>query len=183
MATSSLAAALETPEIVRHIDSCTELLPGVPSSTENVQPLWKYICTKQVWSSEQDDVKIIIYHIKVRKQKARLDVVIEGPVETVASELQGFSGFWGENRAPIERKSFEGSVNGLTEALAYAKHTAERVRCKAFCSRCCRDGVKKVNGKIVVPVKKLKAHPLSYCASCTLDLATGGPPQKKVRHW
>ena len=179
MATSSLAAALEKPEIVRRIDSCTELLPGVPASTENVQPLWKYMCTKQVWSSEQDDVKIIIYHIKVRKEKARLDVVIEGPVETVASDVQGF---WSEHRAPIERKSFEGSVNGLVEALAYMKHTAERVRCKDFCSRCCRDGVNKVNEKIVVPVKKLKAHPLPYCASCTLDLATGGPPQKKVRH-
>ena len=181
MATSSLAAALEKPEIVRHIDSCTELLPGVPASKENLQPLFDYICTKHSWSSEQDDVKIIIY-LQTRKKK-ELEVVIEGPVETVASELQGFSGFWGENRAPIERKSFEGSVNGLVEALAYAKHTAERVRCKAFCSRCCRDGVNKVNEKIVVPVKKLKAHPLPYCASCTLDLATGGPPQKKVRHW
>ena len=177
MATSSLAAALETPEIVRRIDSCTGLLPGVPASKENLQPLFDYICTKHSWSSEQDDVKIIIY-LQTRKKK-ELEVVIEGPVETVASDVPGF---WGEHRARIEQKVFVSSVDKLAEALAYAKHTAERVRRKDFCSRCCRDGVNKVNDKIVVPVKKLKAHPLPYCASCTLDLATGGPPQKKVRH-
>ena len=179
MATSSLAAALETPEIVRRIDSYTTLLPGhgVPASKENLQPLFDYICTKHSWSSEQDDVKIIIY-LQTRKKK-ELEVVIEGPVETVASDVPGS---WSERRAPIENKVFDSSVDGLVEALAYMKHTAERVRCKDFCSRCCRDGVNKVNEKIVVPVKKLKAHPLPYCASCTLDLATGGPPQKKVRH-
>ena len=172
MATSSLEAALATPEIVQPIDSCTELLPGVPASTENVQPLWKYISEKKCWGIYDEDVWIKVF--LQGKKKSKLEIEVEGPVESCA---------WicAPQRAFLERKSFEGSVNGLVEALAYMKHTAERVRCKDFCSRCCRDGVKKVNEKIVVPVKKLKADQLPYCASCTLDLATGGPPQKKVR--
>ena len=42
MATSSLEAALGTPEIVRGIDSCTQLFPGAPASKQNMQPLWEH---------------------------------------------------------------------------------------------------------------------------------------------
>ena len=178
MATSSLAAALETPEIVRCIDSCTQLLPGVPASTENLQQLWELISEKKSWSNDEDDVLISIMHQGNRgKKNARLEVQIGGPIETIANDLQGY---WCVQRAVIDKKCFEWSVHGLAEALAYAKHTGDRVRRKEFCDRCRLDGLNKTE-KLVCPVKKLKAHGLPYCAACTLDLAVGGPPQKKAR--
>jgi hypothetical protein len=182
MATSSLAAALETSDIVRHIDSCTGLFPGVAASTENLQPLWEHISETKCWVNGEDDVTITMVHHDddvMEEKNPRLYIDIEGPDETIASDVQGF---WAPQRAHIDRKSFDGSIDGLAEALAYAKNTADRVRRKEFCSRCCSDGLKKVEGKLVFPVKKLKARPLPYCAECTIDLATGGPPQKKVRH-
>ena len=109
----------------------------------------------------------------------RLNVKIEGPVEAVADDVPGM---WNTQRASIKEKSFDWSIDGLTEALAYAKSTADRVRRKEFCTRCCVDGFKKTDqGAFEHPHKKLKAHPLPYCAECTLDLATGGPAQKKAR--
>ena len=169
MATSSLAAALETPEIVRHIDSCTGLLPGVPASTENMQPLWKYISEQKHWSNSEDDVQITLMLQSRGKKNHRLEVHIDGPLET---EFR---------RTSVERTSFEWSIDGLTEALAYAKSTADRVRHKDFCSRCRVNGFTNTDQGVVHPRKRLKARPLPYCAECTLDLATGGPVQKKAR--
>ena len=178
MATSSLAAALETPEIVRRIDLCTELIPGVPASTENVQQLWELISETKSWSNDEDDVLISIMHQGNRgKKNARLEVQIGGPIETIANDLQGY---WCVQRAVIDKKCFEWSVHGLTDALAYAKDIGDRVRRKEFCDRCRLDGLNKTE-KLVFPVKKLKAHGLPYCAACTLDLAVGGPPQKRAR--
>ena len=164
MATSSLAEALETPEIVRLIDSYTELLPGVPSSTENVQPLWKYISENKSWNDCEDDVFIKI--IAQGRKRPRLEVEVQGGAP---------------QRDFFERKSFEGSVNGLVEALAYAKYTANKVRAKEFCGRCLT--AKTFDGKRDFPVKRLKAEPLPYCAQCALQLAIGRAPQKKMRKW
>ena len=122
MATSSLAAALETLEIVRLIDSCTGLLPGVAASTENLQPLLEHISKTRSWASEQDDVKVAMFQLLRGKKNPRLEVVIEGPIETVASDVPGF---WGKQRADIDRKFFDSSVDGLAEALTYARQTAD----------------------------------------------------------
>ena len=178
MATSSLAAALEMSDIVRHIDSCTEFLPGVPASTENLQPLWEHLSEQKCWGNDEDDVSISIMHQGKGKKKSRLEVTIRGPFETFANDVLGFP----FQRAHIDRKSFDWSIDGLAEALAYAKPTADRVRRKEFCSRCRIDGVTRVEGKHVFPKKKMKARRLPYCAGCTLDLATGGPLRKKGRH-
>ena len=178
MATSSVQAALGTPEIVRCIDSCTQLLPGVPASTQNIQPSWEHISETKSWSTYDDDVLIAM--VNYRRKKGALHVNIEGPVEPIANDLPGA---WHTHRALVNRKSFDWSIDGLVEALAYAKHIADRVRRKDFCSRCRIDGLKKnASDELVKPVKELKAHPLPYCAECMLDLATGGPPQKKARH-
>ena len=177
MATSSVQAAPGTPEIARCIDSCTQLLPGVPASTQNMQPLWEHISETKPWSYEDSGVPIFMVHY--RAKKLALHVSIEGPLEPIANGLPRLT-----SRAPIQfRKSFDWSIDGLVEALAYAKHIADRVRRKDFCSRCRIDGLKKnASDELVKPVKELKAHPLPYCAECMLDLATGGPPQKRARH-
>ena len=169
MATPSVDAVLCTPEIVQRINSCTELLPGVPASKENLQPLWQHISGMKHWSSSEDDVQITLMHQSRGKKNDRLEVHIDGPIE---ANLR---------RTSIERTSFEWSIDGLTEALAYAKSTADRVRRKDFCSRCRVDGFTNTDQEPVHPQKRLKARPLPYCAECTLDLATGGPAQKKAR--
>ena len=182
MATPSVDAVFCTPEIVQRINSCTELLPGVPASTENLQPLWQHISEKKHWSNSEDDVQITLMLQSRGKKNHRLEVHIRGPIEHVAAD-------WGPcytRRTEIQRKSFEWSIDGLTEALAYAKSTADRVRRKDFCTRCYVDGCRNTDpgDERALPYaqrKRLKARPLPYCAECTLDLATGGPAQKKAR--
>ena len=174
MATPSVDAVFCTPEIVQRINSCTELLPGVPASKENLQPLWQHISGMKHWSSSEDDVQITLMHQSRGKKNDRLEVHIDGPIE---ANLR---------RTFIERTSFEWSIDGLTEALAYAKSTADRVRRKDFCSRCRVDACimpdpRDARALPYAQRKRLKARPLPYCAECTLDLATGGPAQKKAR--
>ena len=48
MATASVAAALALPEVVAAVDSFNELLPGVPASKENLQPLLEHLRTRAV---------------------------------------------------------------------------------------------------------------------------------------
>ena len=180
MATSSAEAVFCTPEIVRHIDTCTQLLPGVPASKRNLQPLWEHISDKKSWIDSEDDVQVVLMLHSLTKNKSRLEVHIEGPIEALADSRP--QPFYGDVRTSIAAKSFEWSIDGLTEALAYARSVADRVRLKDFCPRCRVDGFKKTDqGAFENPHKKLKAHPLPYCADCTLGLAIGGPPQKKAR--
>ena len=145
----------------------------VPASAGNLQPLWKYISEQKEWFNYEDAVGIILMHQSHGKTNPRLEVHINGPIEAHSTK---------RIRAYIDSKLFEWSIDGLTEALAYAKSTADRVRRKDFCSRCRVDGFTNTGQGVVHPRKRLKARPLPYCAECMLDLATGGPAQKKARH-
>ena len=113
---------------------------------------------------------------------------IDGPVEpTPLPALVAFAG----RRESIESKTFAWSVDGLAEAMAWAKDIATRVRREDFCSRRRIDGFRQILTteedlrrvpKVIFPCKRLRAHPLPYCADWSLEVALGESPAKRVRH-
>ena len=179
MATSSVAAALALPELVAAVDSFNELLPGVPSTPENLQPLLNLLIQKgergEYWALEEPACHVSLY-VAIQtlrsKKTSNLRVVVRGPIEPglTAPGLQDF-------RTWITSRSFPVTVDGLAETLAWAKDLANRLRSEDFCPRCRRDGWVQQRS----PCKKLRARPLPMCEECAFEVALGAPPEKRAR--
>ena len=182
MATSSVALALALPEVVAAVDSFNELLPGVPSTPENLQPLLDLLIQKgergEVWALEEPACHVSLY-VAIQtlrsKKTSSLRVAVKGPIEPTTDT--GFV-IRDDFRTWITSRSFPVTIDGLVDALAWAKDVATRVRSGDFCPRCRRDGYA-LRG--AVPCKKLRARPLPLCEDCALEMALGAPAEKRAR--
>ena len=184
MATSSVASlVLGTPELAAAIDSCTQLMPGVPASKENVQPMWDYMCKQQedggVWMMTGEHTEVMFSCSQWGKKIGRrLSVRVEGPIEPISGASRDPF-----HRAWVDDKRFDWSIDGFVEALAWTRAVVDGVNRGDFCSRCRVDGVDIRPGGVarLNPCKKLRSHPLPYCVRCSMEVALGEPPQKKAR--
>ena len=190
MATSSVAAALALPEVVAAVDSFNELLPGVPASKENLQPMWESL-RKKDFKLEEPACRIWLHIQSARSEidrTARLQVLVvnvSGPVEATEAVTCPRLALSLENwRVLLEVKGFDATIDGFADALAWGKDMAKRVRDEDFCEHCRRDGFaadSAMGGRKGFPRKRMRARPLPMCAECALEVALGAPPAKRAR--
>ena len=184
MATSSVAAALAIPHVVAVVDSFNELLPGVPASEENLQPLLEFLRKEQL-KLEEPAYRITIHLEKSRGACTCLVAHVWGPLESSESVMNPvLKRSVGDYRVSVVAQGLEASTDGLAKALAWSKDMAKRVRDEDFCKHCRRDGFaadSAIEGRKGFPRKVLRARPLPMCAECALAEAVKAPPAKKPR--
>ena len=145
MATSSLSAVMAIPGIVTAINSCNEILPGMPANQANLKALLDHFA-----EDEHDDSPIMIlkcegpelldggtvtfmtFARREKKQKKRFfRVNIDAPKEWYSATQ-----YPGDPRpnppfmsvCTIDTKIFDYTEDGLVAALAWAKERAKHLK-------------------------------------------------------
>ena len=185
MATPTLEAVLRTPELAAAIDSCTELLPGVPASKENLKKLLDEIGNSGGVSLLKspprdgpnwlDGGEVLLQCVKNGKRPSDLYVRISSAEECYVYDF-GPEQVVSSRRPVIDMEKFKYTEDGLAEALAWAKERATRLRAENYCPACRRDGAINLETSIAMhpPQKKLKMSGSQFCAKCILEKAVFG---------
>ena len=195
MATPTMATILHTPQIAAAIDSCTEIIPGMPATRANLKILLDRFSEGVegvggsdllVLSMDQglewlDGGKVVFSVFNSRQKKSvnrLLKVTIRAPAEWV--QYPGIRTPFHEN-CIVDEKVFILSEDGLVTALAWAKERATRLKAENYCTPCRVDGARTKPTRPLpddveqpLPRKKLKISGASLCVDCTFKCAVFG---------
>ena len=169
MAAPSLQDVLAAvPAVAEQVDGMTELLPGVPSSKENLNTRWQYINRADgmpfALLDDADGMCVFMEGFSTRKGKYQnLRVIVQGKPENCRRDNRTYL-----LRPQICSHTDKNTDEGFFECLLFAKRSLKRYREEGPCPACMSS-----SDEAVQPVKKLKAMRMPQCEKCMLKAIVG----------
>ena len=137
MAAPSLQDVLAAvPAVAEQVDGMTELLPGVPSSKDNLNTLWQYFngadAAHFIQMDDADGMCVFMDAFSKRKGEYQdLRVIVNGRPETCRRDNRTYF-----LRPEICSRTDKNTVEGFFECLLFARQSLKRYREEGPCPAC-----------------------------------------------